>query len=165
MCDMQDEVEFLWGLMSYDDLSSSNKATFDTMNDIELIHWKETDTYSIFIEEAYVFKTPAEEQRYLTALETALTNWMKEHGYRTDTLPEAPAGLKGHFRSVEAAYADFKARTGLYPCERCGRAGARLLGPGDDGFKVLCSEHAQEYMTEALQRGMKDIKAGRVNQE
>jgi len=163
MCDVQDEVEFLWGLMSYDDLSSSNKATFDTMNDIELIHWKETDTYSVFIEEAYEFKTPAEKQRYLTALEAAFTAWMEAHGYRTDTLPEPPTETKGHFRSVEAAYADFKARTGIYPCDLCGRAGGRLTGPGDGGFKVLCSEHAQEYMNEALLQGVADINAGRVS--
>lgn len=108
---MNDELEFVWGQLSGDYLGE-RACSLETMNDIELIHWIETDDYSVNIESIYEFNGREDSKEYLKTLLAAFTRWMESDGYNTSTAPTLMnvfPNYRGRHNSIEKAYANFKA--------------------------------------------------------
>lgn len=107
------DLEHIWGVKSYDDLSGS-ECNLWTMNDIEVVFWKETGEYSVDIETIYAFESQEDAAKYLQRLLDAFTAWMQEKGYKTDAPPSLYGAFAArgslHFKSIEDAYMDFKLR-------------------------------------------------------
>ena len=77
-------MKFIWGLKSYDDLSSCD-ANLETMNDIDLIYLKDEKKYVLGVETEYMFNSKEAEKEYFKALLDEFTKWMKEQGYDTNS--------------------------------------------------------------------------------
>ena len=109
--DVPDDIELVWGIISYDDLSSQSEATLYTMNDIELVRHKDTGEFSLSVETAYEFDDP---KPYLQGLLDAFTKWMVENGYDTNHKFHPYWHFSGgynidtHFKTVEEVYANFR---------------------------------------------------------
>ena len=110
-------MKFIWGLKSYDDLSSCD-ANLETMNDIDLIYLKDEKKYILGVETAYMFNSKEAEKEYFKVLLDKFTKWMKEQGYNTnstlntyDDMYEIFSGyinINTHFNTIENAYRTFK---------------------------------------------------------
>lgn len=110
-------MKFIWGLKSYDDLSSCN-ANLETMNDIELIYLKDEKKYILDVETVYMFNSKEDEKEYFKTLLDKFTKWMEEQGYNTnstlnqyDDMYEIFSGyinINTHFNTIENAYLTFK---------------------------------------------------------
>ena len=74
-----DDIKFIWGVKSFDDLSSSNACLY-TMNDIDIIYDKKKKEYILGIETAYLFKTYNDECKYLSDCLKAFTKYMDDNG-------------------------------------------------------------------------------------
>ena len=110
-------MKFIWGLKSYDDLSSCD-ANLETMNDIDLIYLKDEKKYILGVETAYMFNSKEAEKEYFKVLLDKFTKWMKEQGYNTNSTLN-PYGdmceifngcinVNTHFNTIEDAYRTFK---------------------------------------------------------
>lgn len=73
-----DDIKFIWGVKSWDDLSGE-EASIYTMNDIDIIYDKKEKKYALGIETAYMFKNHAAECRYLQDCLNAFTQYMKDN--------------------------------------------------------------------------------------
>ena len=73
-----DELKFIWGVTSWDDLSGRD-ANMYTMNDIDIVYDKKERKYFLGIETAYLFRDYAAECRYLKKCLDAFTQYMDEH--------------------------------------------------------------------------------------
>ena len=110
-------MKFIWGLKSYDDLSSCD-ANLETMNDIDLIYLKDEKKYILSIETIYMFNSKESEKEYFKTLLDKFTKWMEEQGYNTnstlntyDDMYEIFSGyinINTHFNTIENAYRTFK---------------------------------------------------------
>ena len=110
-------MKFIWGLKSYDDLSSCD-ANLETMNDIDLIYLKDEKKYVLGIETVYMFNSKEAEKEYFKTLLDKFTKWMEEQGYNTnstlntyDDMYEIFSGyinINTHFNTIENAYITFK---------------------------------------------------------
>ena len=110
-------MKFIWGLKSYDDLSSCD-ANLETMNDIDLIYLKNEKKYILGVETAYMFNSKEAEKEYFKTLLDKFTKWMEEQGYNTnstlntyDDMYEIFSGyinINTHFNTIENAYITFK---------------------------------------------------------
>ena len=110
-------MKFIWGLKSYDDLSSCD-ANLETMNDIDLIYLKDEKKYILGVETAYMFNSKEAEKEYFKVLLDKFTEWMKEQGYNTNStlnlyedMYEIFSGginINTHFNTIEDAYRTFK---------------------------------------------------------
>ena len=110
-------MKFIWGLKSYDDLSSCD-ANLETMNDIDLIYLKDEKKYILSVETAYMFNSKEDEKEYFKTLLDKFTKWMEEQGYNTnstlntyDDMYEIFSGyinINTHFNTIENAYITFK---------------------------------------------------------
>ena len=74
-----DDLKFIWGIKSYDDLSCANACLY-TMNDIDIIYDKKKKEYILGIETAYLFKTYNDECKYLSDCLKAFTKYMDDNG-------------------------------------------------------------------------------------
>ena len=74
-----DDIKFIWGVKSFDDLFSSNACLY-TMNDIDIIYDKKKKEYILGIETAYLFKTYNDECKYLSDCLKAFTKYMDDNG-------------------------------------------------------------------------------------
>lgn len=74
-----DDFKFIWGLKSWDDLSSSD-ANMLTMNDIDIIYDKHKKEYILGIETAFNFKNYEAECEYLKGCLKAFTKYMDNNG-------------------------------------------------------------------------------------
>ena len=110
-------MKFIWGLKSYDDLSSCD-ANLETMNDIDLIYLKDEKKYILSVETAYMFSSKEAEKEYFKTLLDKFTKWMEEQGYNTN-LTLNPYGdmyeifsgginINTNFNTIEDAYRTFK---------------------------------------------------------
>ena len=116
-------MKFIWGLKSYDDLSSCD-ANLETMNDIDLIYLKDEKKYILGVETAYMFNSKEAEKEYFKVLLDKFTKWMKEQGYNTnstlntyDDMYEIFSGcinINTHFNTIENAYRTFKLLVNWY---------------------------------------------------
>lgn len=110
---IDDTYEFIWGIKSADDLGS--KASFETMNDIEILYNKKNKTYSINIETIYLFTNgKTGEKVYIKNLFNKLTEWMESKKY--DTTQEVTIyeiftqgkNINSEFQTLEELYAVYK---------------------------------------------------------
>ena len=74
-----DDLKFIWGVKSFDDLSSSNACLY-TMNDIDLTYDKQKREYMLGIETAYMFDSYDDECKYLSNCLKAFTKYMDDNG-------------------------------------------------------------------------------------
>lgn len=107
------DLLFIWGVLSYDDLSGNSQANMYTMNDIDLIYDKITNKYSLSVETIYMFKENGQ-YGYMQSLLDEFTKWMEENNYNTTRkfgLYEVftkGINIKTQFNSIEESYAAFK---------------------------------------------------------
>lgn len=110
-------MKFIWGLKSYDDLSSCD-ANLETMNDIDLIYLKNEKRYILGVT-AYMFNSKEAEKEYFKTLLDKFTKWMEEQGYNNTNSTLNPYGdmyeivsgginINTHFNTIEDAYRTFK---------------------------------------------------------
>lgn len=78
-----DELKFIWGVKSWDDLSESC-ANLYTMNDIDIVYDKKRKKYILGIETAYTFKNHDDECNYLKQCVKAFTKYMNDNGMQTN---------------------------------------------------------------------------------
>lgn len=79
-----DNLKFIWGIKSWDDLSSCD-ANLYTMNDIEILYDRDTKEYALDIETIYQFKDGKDgEVKYLDGLLNAFTKYMEENNLDMD---------------------------------------------------------------------------------
>ena len=110
-------MKFIWGLKSYDDLSSYD-ANLETMNDIDLIYLKDEKKYILSVETAYMFNSKEAEKEYFKTLLDKFTKWMEGQRYNTNStlnpygdMYEIFSGginINTHFNTIEDAYRTFK---------------------------------------------------------
>ena len=107
-------MKFIWGVKSWDDLSSAKSANLYTMNDIDLIYLKDENKYILGIETMFMFKEEKHKLNYLTGCLKAFTEFMKDNGYNTEIKPfwmdvfSYGWNINTHFDSIEDCYAMFK---------------------------------------------------------
>lgn len=77
-------IEFIWGLKSWDDISNSQEATIDTMNDIDIVYDHKSQKYILGIETIYWFESKKDEIEYLRRLLDAFTEFMLNNNYNMD---------------------------------------------------------------------------------
>lgn len=79
-----DNLKFIWGIKSWDDLSSCD-ANFYTMNDIEICYDRDNSEYVLDIETVYQFKDGKDgEVKYLGRLLNVFTKYMEENNLNMD---------------------------------------------------------------------------------
>jgi hypothetical protein len=110
-------MKFIWGLKSYDDLSSYD-ANLETMNDIDLIYLKDEKKYILSVETVYMFSSKEAEKKYFKALLDKFTEWMEEQGYDTNStlnpygdmyeIFTSGININTEFDTIEDAYRTFK---------------------------------------------------------
>ena len=78
-------LKFIWGIKSYDDLSSA-MPNFYTMNDIDITYNRKSGLYSLGVETAYGFDGGQKqgEVKYLDYLLSEFTKFMMDNNYRID---------------------------------------------------------------------------------
>ena len=116
-------MKFIWGLKSYDDLSSCD-ANLETMNDIDLIYLKDEKKYILGVETAYMFNSKEAEKEYFKHLLDKFTEWMEEQGYNTNStlnpyddmceIFTKGININTHFDTIEDAYRTFKLLVNVY---------------------------------------------------
>lgn len=74
-----DDMKFIWGIKSWDDLSEVD-ANMYTMNDIDIIYDKHKKEYLLGIETAYCFKDYESECEYLKNCLKAFDRYMDDNG-------------------------------------------------------------------------------------
>lgn len=74
-----DDIKFIWGIKSCDDLSDSDACIYTT-NDVDIIYDKKEKKYRLGIETAYMFKTRESECNYLRKCLDAFTKYMDDNG-------------------------------------------------------------------------------------
>ena len=107
------DMKFIFGVMSWDDLSSATKPNLFTMNDLDLIYLKDENKYILSIETIYFFKDKQAKKGYLQGLLDKFTKWMQNNGYNTDSSLDIfevfdGININSHFNTIEDAYQTFK---------------------------------------------------------
>jgi hypothetical protein len=73
-------LKFIWGVKSYDDLTSADACLY-TMNDIDICYDRDKNEYMLGVETAYCFKDSADAIKYLERLLEKFTEFMVSHKY------------------------------------------------------------------------------------
>ena len=117
-CTENNDMKFIFGVMSCDDLSSATEPNLLTMNDFDLIYLKDEKKYILGIETAYKFKDKQSEKEYLQELLNKFTKWMQDNGFNTDSSLNSYGdmfevftdgiNINSHFDTIEDAYRTFK---------------------------------------------------------
>lgn len=105
-----DDLKFIWGVKSWDDLSGS-EANLYTMNDIDITYDKKKKEYMLGIETAYAFKDYASERNYLKMLLKDFEKYMDDKGlckFMTRSLFMRDPYTNITANSIEELYVDFK---------------------------------------------------------
>ena len=109
-----DNMEIIWGVNSE---GADLECNLWSLNDIELVRWKDTGEYSVSVETVYGFEHPNQRIAYMKQMLRAFTVWMEEKGYRTDLEPSLNNAFNfkiNRFKTIEEAYMDFKVRVSGY---------------------------------------------------
>lgn len=117
-----ENIKFIWGVKSTDDVLTGNEANLYTMNDLLVYYDKEDDLYSLEIETAYMFGSKEKECDYLQYLLEKFTEFMTVNGYSTDyhrPLFFTKFGIENQTKSIEELYFNFKFYVQGY-CKVCG---------------------------------------------
>lgn len=77
------EMKFVWGVKSFDDLSSA-PACMHTLNDIDIIYDRKHKDYYLGIETAYIFTNKLAEVEYVNKLLAVFTDFMEKNNYDTN---------------------------------------------------------------------------------
>lgn len=117
-CTENNDMKFIFGVMSWDDLSSATEPNLLTMNDFDLIYLKDEKKYILGIETAYKFKDKQSEKEYLQELLNKFTKWMQDNGFNTDSSLNSYGdmfevftdgiNINSHFNTIEDTYRTFK---------------------------------------------------------
>ena len=117
-CTENNDMKFIFGVMSWDDLSSATEPNLLTMNDFDLIYLKDEKKYILGIETAYKFKDKQSEKEYLQELLNKFTKWMQDNGFNTDSSLNSYGdmfevftdgiNINSHFNTIEYTYRTFK---------------------------------------------------------
>ena len=117
-CTENNDMKFIFGVMSWDDFSSATEPNLLTMNDFDLIYLKDEKKYILGIETAYKFKDKQAEKEYLQELLNKFTKWMQDNGFNTDSSLNSYGdmfevftdgiNINSHFDTIEDAYTTFK---------------------------------------------------------
>ena len=105
-----DETKFIWGVKSWDDLTGKDACMW-TMNDIDITYEKKEKKYMLGIETAYMFKTHADECRYLQDCLKAFTKYMDDNGLEKNKpyiLFMSNPCTSMEAESIEELYVNFK---------------------------------------------------------
>ena len=105
------ELKFVWGVRSWDDLSSSKDTNFYTMNDIDIHYDRKRQKYGIGIETAYHFDSNEEKCRYLRGLLEHFTEYMVANGLSTEPnylFDFSNLDMKFESDTIEELYTRFK---------------------------------------------------------
>ena len=105
-----DDIKFIWGVKSLDDLSGSD-ANLYTMNDIDIVYDKKKQEYMLGVETAYVFKNHAAECNYLKNCLNAFTRYMDDNGLKKNesyVLFMSNPCTSMRAKSIEELYTNFK---------------------------------------------------------
>ena len=112
------DMKLIFGIMSYDDLSMSDKPSLMTMNDLDLIYLKNENKYILGIETIYCFKNKENSKAYLRTLLEHFTKWMIDNNYNIDSslnqygdmyeIFSNGININTHFDTIEDAYKTFK---------------------------------------------------------
>lgn len=111
--DIESPYEFIWGIMSYYDLTS-NEACEHTLNDIDIMRKKDNGKYIIGIETIYTFRNGFEgEKYYMSHLLNKFTEWMNQNNYNTELSVHlydvfTYKDINSEFDSIEELYTYFK---------------------------------------------------------
>lgn len=105
-----DDLKFIWGIKSFDDLSSNPPCLY-SMNDIDIVYDKHDRKYLLGVETAYMFKNHKEECYYLMDCLDAFTRYMDENNLQKDKefmlfMSNTCTSLKAD--SIEELYVNFK---------------------------------------------------------
>jgi hypothetical protein len=104
-------LKFIWGVKSWDDLSDSSACLY-TMNDIDLIYFKDENKYSLGLETIFQFDKEEYKLNYLKKCLDAFEKFMEDNGYGTEVKPHwcdvFGNGMNTHFDSIEECYGMFK---------------------------------------------------------
>ena len=108
-CTENEDMKYIFGVISYDDLTSNNRPNLLTMNDLDIIFDKHNKTYSWSVEYIYSFPNRDGKKKYLKRLLKCFTKFMKEHNYDTelDGFHTMFANVT-EFDTIEECYANFK---------------------------------------------------------
>jgi hypothetical protein len=106
------ELKHIWGIKSWDDLSS-NSCNIYTMNDIEITYHRDIKKYSLCIETAYMYddNRKQHECEYLKQLLNAFTKYMNDNNYSKEydiCLFMMQPSIDFKTDSIEELYANFK---------------------------------------------------------
>lgn len=107
-------LKFIWGIKSYDDLSSGENANLYTMNDIDITYDRKTKLYMLGIETAYMFNGNRKEGEceYLRGLLASFSKFMDDNGYAKDydkcLFMTQPPTILSSAENIEELYINFK---------------------------------------------------------
>ncbi len=105
-----DDIKFIWGVKSGDDLSGSD-ANLYTMNDIDIVYDKKKSEYMLGVETAYLFDSFEAECNYLVDCLNAFTKYMDDNGLKKNepyTLFMSDTCTSMTAKSIEELYVNFK---------------------------------------------------------
>lgn len=105
-----DDMKFIWGVKSWDDLTGHD-ANMMTMNDIDIIYDKNSKQYLLGIETAYCFKNYESECEYLKECLNAFTKYMNDNNLDTNKHFElfmANVSTEIKADNIEELYTNFK---------------------------------------------------------
>lgn len=103
-----DDIKFIWGVKSGDDLSDANLYT---MNDIDIVYDKKKSEYMLGVETAYLFDSFEAECNYLMDCLNAFTKYMDDNGLKKNepyTLFMSDTCTSMAAKSIEELYVNFK---------------------------------------------------------
>lgn len=105
-----DFLKHIWGVTSWDDLSSSDSNLY-TMNDIDITYDKKSKKYMLGIETAYIFKDYQSECNYLKKCLNAFTKYMDANNLNKNKkffLFFSEPQITTSADSIEELYTNFK---------------------------------------------------------
>lgn len=111
--DCLDDTEFIWGIKSGDDLYNCECNLF-TMNDFDIMYFKDAKKYAMSVETIYQFEHKDDERKYIRFILDNFTKWMTDNHYNiskelsmVDLFTEG-VNINTEFDNIEDLYATFK---------------------------------------------------------
>lgn len=106
-------MEFIWGVKSINNVDC--ECSMHTLNDFEIIYFKDTQKYKMALEAFHDFDTEWDAKLYITHIYKQFTKWMTDNNYDTNRELNEIIFLKGfngfediEYESIEDLYATFK---------------------------------------------------------
>lgn len=106
-----DELKFIWGIRSWDDLSPAKDVSFWSMNDLDIYYDRKRGKYCLDIETAYHIESSEGKCRYLRGLLDRFTEYMVANNLSTEPkylLDFSNLDMKFEADTIEELYTRFK---------------------------------------------------------